>query len=165
MFKLISIFIWLIILPVLLFAQDPLTVDSKYINFEINQMPFISGGYFLQDNLVLEAGVGLSFDGEIKSNGFGIKLGLDKYTGNDRLTPFFGGYSRFEINPNSLEQTFWKGSRLIFGGHWGLNLFLLKNLSVAGSIGAELQLNSPKDDNSSSKLSTLTSGVKIRFFF
>jgi hypothetical protein len=165
MSRFMIVILGLVLIPIFLFAQDPLSVGSKYIDFEINRMPFISGGYFLQDNFALEAGVGFAFDGEINSNGLGIKLGLDKYIGGDRLSPFVGGYSRFEINPNALGQTFWKGSRIIFGGHWGLNLFLLKNLSIAGSVGAEFQINSPKDEDSSSSFSTFTSGVKVRFFF
>ena len=167
MSKLFICIITVLIAPLILFAQDPFSVGSKYLDFEINRRPFISGGYFLQDNFALEAGVGVAFDGEINSNGLGIKLGLDKYTGSDRLSPFVGGYTRFEINPNALGQTNWKGSRITFGGHWGLNLFLLKNLSLAGSLGAEFQINAPKpeDEDSSSSFSTFTSGLKVRFFF
>ena len=167
MSKLFISIVVVLIAPLILFAQDPLSVSSKYLDFEINRIPFISGGYFLQDNFALEAGVGVAFDGEINSNGLGIKLGLDKYTGSDRLSPFVGGYTRFEINPNALGETNWKGSRITFGGHWGLNLFLLKNLSLAGSLGAEFQINAPKpeDEDSSSSFSTFTSGLKVRFFF
>ena len=165
MSKLFISIVVVLIAPLILFAQDPLSVSSKYLDFEINRIPFISGGYFLQDNFALEAGIGVAFNGEINSNGLGIKLGLDKYTGSDRLSPFVGGYTRFEINPNALDQTFWKGSRITFGGHWGLNLFLLKNLSLAGSLGTEFQINAPKDEDSSSSFSTFTSGLKVRFFF
>ena len=77
MSKLFISIVVVLIAPLILFAQDPLSVSSKYLDFEINRIPFISGGYFLQDNFALEAGVGVAFDGEINSNGLGIKLGLD----------------------------------------------------------------------------------------
>ena len=146
-------------------GQDSLSVNSKYINFEFDRGPMISAGYFLQQGLALEAGIALAFDGEINSNGLGIRLGLDKYFTQTRLSPFAGGYVRFDINPNAFDATIWKGSRLIFGGHWGLNYFILKNLSLAGAIGGELALNSPKDLDNSSELSSFTSAIKIRFFF
>jgi hypothetical protein len=161
--------IWVVIviclLPGFLLSQDSLQMNQKYINFEINRTPFITAGYFLQDGLALEAGIGLAFDGEISSNGLGLKVGLDKYFGAGRLTPFAGGYVLFEINPNALSTASWKGSRLSFGGQWGLNYFIMDNLAIAGSIGGELLLNSPKDDSNSSKLTSFSSGIKFRFFF
>jgi hypothetical protein len=153
----------LITIPLL--AQDSLQINQKYINFEINRTPLISAGYFLQDQLALEAGIGLAFDGERDSNGLGIRLGLDKYFSSERLSPFAGGYVLFEINPDALASAGWKGSRITFGGQWGLNYFILKNLAVAGSIGGELLLNSPKDLDNSTKLTSFTSGLKFRFFF
>lgn len=157
--------ILILLIPFLVSAQDPLQLNSKYINFEIDRIPIISAGYFLQDGLALEAGVGFAFDGGVNSNGLAIRLGLDKYLDGERLVPFIGGYTRFDINPNALRQAAGKGSRLIFGGHWGLNFFVLKKLSLAGTIGAELQLNSPKGDDSSTNFTTLTSGIRVRFFF
>jgi hypothetical protein len=159
------IIIALAILPGFLFSQDSLRMNQKYINFEINRTPFLTAGYFLQDGLALEAGIGLAFDGEISSNGLGLKIGLDKYFGAARLTPFAGGYVLFEINPNALSTTSWEGSRLTFGGQWGLNYFILHNLAIAGSIGGELLLNSPKEESNSSKFTSFTSGIKFRFFF
>ena len=50
-------------------------------------------------------------------------------------------------------------------GHWGLNYFILNNLSLAGAIGGELALNSPKDLDNSTELSSFTYAIKIRFFF
>jgi hypothetical protein len=161
----IWLMIVLVVCPGFLFAQDSLLMNQKYINFEINRTPFISAGYFLQDGLALEAGVGLAFDGEISSNGLGLRIGLDKYFGNNRLTPFAGGYVLFEINPNALSSTSWEGSRLTFGGQWGLNYFVLSNLAIAGSIGGEFLLNSPKEADNSTKLTSFTSGIKFRFFF
>ena len=161
--------IWILavicLLPGFLLSQDSLQMNQKYINFEINRTPFITAGYFLQDGLALEAGIGLVFDGEISSNGLGLKVGLDKYFGTTRLTPFAGGYVLFEINPNALSSASWEGSRLSFGGQWGLNYFILDNLAIAGSIGGELLLNSPKDVDNSSKLTSFSSGIKFRFFF
>ncbi len=154
-----------LMLPGFLFAQDSLQMNQKYINFEINRTPFITAGYFLQDGLALEAGIGLAFDGEISSNGLGLKIGLDKYFGAARLTPFAGGYVLFEINPNALSTVNWEGSRLTFGGQWGLNYFVLDNFAIAGSIGGELLLNSPKEASNSTKLTSFTSGIKFRFFF
>jgi hypothetical protein len=162
-------FLWiviiLVIIPGFLFSQDSLLMNQKYVNFEINRTPFISAGYFLQDGLALEAGIGFAFDGEINSNGLGLRIGLDKYFGSTRLTPFAGGYVLFEINPNALSSASWEGSRLTFGGQWGLNYFVLDNLAIAGSIGGELLLNSPKDTGNSSKFTSFTSGIKFRFFF
>jgi hypothetical protein len=155
----------ILVVPNLLTAQNSLQQNSKYINFDMNRTPFVSGGFFLRNNLALEAGVGLAFNGENNSNGLGIRLGLDKFSNGDQLVPFFGGYVRFDINPNSLGDTYWKGSRLILGSHWGLNYFVIKNFGLAGTIGAELHLNSPKDGDSSTNFSSLTSGIKLRFFF
>jgi len=164
-----KLIIWVVVviclLPGFLLSQDSLQMNQKYINFEINRTPFITAGYFLQDGLALEAGIGLAFDGEISSNGLGLKVGLDKYFGAARLTPFAGGYVLFEINPNALSSASWEGSRLSFGGQWGLNYFILDNLAIAGSIGGELLLNSPKNDSNSSKLTSFSSGIKFRFFF
>jgi hypothetical protein len=42
---------------------------------------------------------------------------------------------------------------------------VLGNLSLAGTIGGEIALNSPKDAGNSSNLTSFTSGLKIRFFF
>jgi len=159
------IFICLLVLPVFLLAQDSLLVNQKYLNFEINRTPLISAGYFLQNRLALEAGIALAFDGERDSNGLGIRLGLDKYFGAAKLTPFAGGYVLFEINPDALSTAGWDGSRLTFGGQWGLNYFILNNLAIAGTIGGELLLNSPKDQDNSTKLTSFTSGLKFRFFF
>jgi hypothetical protein len=155
----------ILILPNFLIAQDSLKADTKYINFEIDRMPIISGGYFLQDGLALEAGIALGFNGENNSNGLGLKVGLGKYFSPNKLSPLAGGYVRFDINPNAFGATGWKGSRIIFGGQWGLNYMLLSNLSLAGTIGGELALNSPKDAGNSSNLTSFTSGLKIRFFF
>jgi hypothetical protein len=163
--KVIIFFLLLLILPAITNAQDSLKANLKYINFEINRVPLISGGYFLQDGLALEAGIALAFDGESNSNGLGIKVGLDKYFSQAKLSPLAGGYVRFDINPNAFGATGWKGSRIIFGGQWGLNYMVFSNLAVAGTIGGELSLNSPKDDTNSSNLSSFTSGLKIRFFF
>jgi hypothetical protein len=146
-------------------AQKPYQMGTKYLNFEIEKMPFIGGGYFLQDELALEAGVGLAFIEEVNSNGLGLRLGLDKYQTGDRLSTFWGGYIKFEINPNALSQTNWKGSRLGLGGHLGLNLLILENFSVAGTLGGELFLNSEKDGDDSTNFSTFTSGLKARLFF
>ncbi len=158
-------FIFLAVFPVYLSAQDSLLVNQKYINFEINRTPLISAGYFLQNGLALEAGIGLAFDGERDSNGLAIRIGLDKYFGTAALTPFAGGYVLFEINPDALSSAGWNGSRLTFGGQWGLNYFILDNLAIAGTIGGELLLNSPKDLDNSTKLTSFTSGLKFRFFF
>jgi hypothetical protein len=161
--------LWLFIIPWLFISngitQDSLLVGNKYLNFEINSTPFISGAYFLRDMLALEAGVGFSFNGENDSNGLGIRLGLDKYLQARRLSPFAGGYVKFEINPNALEQAGWKGSRLSLEGHWGLNLFLFQNFSAAGTLGAELIFNSPKEGDDSTTLASMTSSIKFRFFF
>jgi hypothetical protein len=147
------------------FAQDSLSVNTRYLNFEISRTPFVSGGYFLQNRLALEAGIGFNFDGESGDNGLGIRLGLDHYLATSRLSPFVGGYMMFEINPNVFQETFWNGSRLIFGGQWGLNLFILDHFAVAGSLGAELILNSPKEGDNSTSFTSMTSGLKMRFFF
>jgi hypothetical protein len=159
------LFAALLMIPNFIMAQDSLKANTKYVNFEINRVPIISGGYFLQDGLALEAGIALAFDGEINSNGLGIKLGMDKYFSQAKLSPLAGGYVRFDINPNAFGGISWKGSRIIFGGQWGLNYLVLDNLALAGTIGGELTLNSPKDDSNSSNLSSFTSGLKIRFFF
>jgi len=161
----LGVVIVFLVVPGFLSAQDSLQMNQKYINFEINRTPFISAGYFLQNGLALEAGIGIAFDGEISSDGLGLKIGLDKYFGATRLTPFAGGYVLFEINPNALSSASWKGSRLTFGGQWGLNYFILDNFAIAGSIGGEFLLNSPKENDNSTKLTSFTSGLKFRFFF
>lgn len=163
--KIIFAFFLLFLGWVVVLGQPQFQAEKKYLNFEINTTPFLTGGYFLRDKLALEAGIGLAFMGENETNGFGLRIGLDKYSPTEHLSPFFGGYAKFEINPNALNETFWKGSRLAFGGHWGLNYFILKNFAIAGAIGLELHLNSPKDGDNSANITTITSGLKARFFF
>lgn len=161
--------VWLLIIALLFIsngiAQDSLLAGSKYLNFEINNTPFISGAYFLQNLLALEAGIGFSFNGESDSNGLGIRLGLDKYLQAKRLSPLLGGYVKFEINPDALQEAGWNGSRLSLEGHWGLNLFIFQNFSAAGTLGAELIFNSPKEGDDSTTLTSMTSSIKFRFFF
>lgn len=152
-------------LPVFLFAEEPLEMSSKYLGVTMNPSPIISGGYFLQKNLALEAGVGFAFSGEENANGLAIRLGLDKYLGKGHLVPFLGAFTRFDINPNAVNNADWKGSRLTLGGHWGLNYFIFEQLSVAATFGAQLQMNSPKNKNSSTNFSSFTSGIQLRFFF
>lgn len=147
------------------FSQDSLSTGDKYLNFEINRTPFISGGYFIQNRLALQAGIGFSFNGENDSNGLGIQLEVDKYLRGGRLSPLLGGYVRFDINPNALDEAGWEGSRMFLGGHWGLNLFLWKNFAAAGMSGVELIFNSPERGNDSTVLTSLASSVKFRFFF
>ncbi|MBN2364681.1 MAG: hypothetical protein EH225_00900 [Calditrichaeota bacterium] len=154
----------LLLFAIQLPAQDSLEVHSRYLNFEVNKTPFISGGYFLQDLVALEAGIGFTLDGERDSNGLGIRLGVDRYFTEKRISPFAGGYILFEINPNVFGETAWKGSRLNFGGHWGVNVFVLKELAIAGKIGVELQLNSPKEGNNSTSFTSMTSGFQVRIF-
>jgi len=146
-------------------AQDSLSAGNKYLNFEMNSTPFLSGAYFLQDLLALEAGIGFSFNGESNSDGLGIRLGLDKYLQARRLSPLVGGYVMFEINPNALETAGWEGSRISLEGHWGLNLFIFQNFAAAGTLGGELIFNSPEDRDDSTTLTSLTSSIKFRFFF
>jgi hypothetical protein len=146
-------------------TQDSLSAGDKYLSFEMNRTPYISGAYFLQNKLALEAGIGLSFNGESDSDGLGIRLGLDKYLQVRRLSPLVGGYVKFEINPDALEQAGWQGSRLSLGGHWGLNLFIFQNFAAAGTLGAELIFNSPKKGDDSTNLTSMTSSIKFRFFF
>ncbi len=146
-------------------GQEYYQPNTKYVNFTIERVPLISGGYFLQPGLALEAGVGFAFNGEQDSDGLSVRLGMDKYFRNDRLSPLAGGFLRFDINPNALEETYWEGSRMIIGGHAGLQYFLLKQLALAGRIGLELKLNSPKNGADSTTFSTFTSGLSIRFFF
>ncbi len=163
--KIMFVFFLLLLDWVVVMGQAQFQAEKKYLNFEINTTPYITGGYFLRDKLALEAGIGLAFMGENETNGFGLRIGLDKYSPAEHLSTFFGGYAKFEINPNALAETFWKGSRLSFGGHWGLNYFILKNFAVAGTIGLELHLNSPKDGDNSANVTTITSGLKARLFF
>lgn len=147
------------------FAQDSLSAGDKYLTFEVNRSPFISGGYFIQDRLALQAGVGFSFNGEDDSNGLGIQLGIDNYLQGGRLAPLLGGYIRFDINPSALGEKTWKGSRVFLGGHWGLNLFLWKNFAAAGTLGVELIFNSPERGNDFTVFTSVASSVKFRFFF
>lgn len=147
------------------FARDSLSTGDKYLNFEINRTPFISGGYFIQNRIALQAGIGFSFNGEDDSNGLGIQLGVDKYLQGGRLSPLLGGYLRFDINPNAFGEAGWEGSRVFLGGHWGLNLFLWKNFAAAGMLGVELIFNSPERGNDSTVFTSLASSVKFRFFF
>jgi len=151
--------------PIFLLAQSSLPTGSKYINFEIDRTPIISGGYFLQNGLALEGGVGIAFNGEMESNGMALRVGLDKYLKQEQASPFIGGYARFDINPNALYTPGWKGSRLSLGGQLGLNFFVIKRLAIAGAVGGEIQLNSPKNRDSSINLVSFTSGVKLRYFF
>ncbi len=160
----ILILIFMIIFFSFLPAQDSLEVNSTYLNFEINRTPFISGGYFLQNLVALEAGVGFTLDGESNDNGLGIRLGVDRYFTQARISPFAGGYILFEINPNVFGETGWDGSRLSFGGHWGVNIFVLKNIALAGKVGLELQLNSPKEGDNSTTFTSMTSAIQLRMF-
>ncbi len=159
--------LWLVILviPAFLLAQGPLLTGSKYINFEIDRTPMISGGYFLQNGLAIEGGVGIAFNGEMESNGMALRMGLDKYFSSEQASPFIGGYARFDINPNALYTAGWKGSRLSLGGQMGVNIFIIKRLAVAGAVGGEIQFNSPKNRDSSLNLVSFTSGIKLRYFF
>ena len=161
--------VWLLFTALLLVSngvtQGYLSAGDRYLSFEMNHTPYISGAYFLQNSLALEAGVGLSFNGESDSDGLGIRLGLDKYLQVRQLSPLLGGYVKFEINPDALEQSGWQGSRLTLGGHWGLNLFIFQNFAAAGTLGAELIFNSPKQGDDSTTLTSMTSSIKFRFFF
>jgi hypothetical protein len=160
--RMIVVFIFLFYTGVM--SQPPFQANQKYLSFEITTTPYLSGGYFLQDKLALEAGIGLAFMGEDNSNGFGLSLGLDMYSPGEPLTTFWGGNVKYEINPNALDEAFWEGSRLSLGGHWGVNIFVVKSFAVAGIIGLEFQLNSPKDVDNSTNLTTFTSGLKARLF-
>ncbi len=151
--------------PISLLGQEYFQTNSKYVNFTIERVPLIAGGYFLQPGLALEAGVGFAFNGEQDSDGISVRLELDKYFRNTQLTPFAGGFLRFDINPNAIGETYWEGSRMIIGAHAGLQYFLLKQLALAGRLGLELKLNSPKNGNDSTAFSTFTSGLSIRFYF
>ena len=146
-------------------AQDSLRAGTRYLAFEIDRSPYISGGYFLQDLLALEAGVGFIFNGETDTNALGIKLELDKYFNARRLTPLAGGYARFEINPDALGDRPGEGSGVTLGGHWGLHFLILPNFSVAGTVGAELLINTPKEGDNTTTFTSFTSGLKFRFLF
>ena len=155
----------ILFVPILLMAQSTLPAGAKYVNFEVDRTPLISAGYFLQNGLALEAGGGVAFNGEMKSNGLALRVGLDKYLKQKQSSPFIGGYARFDINPNALYAAGWKGSRLTLGGQLGLNVFIIKQLAVAGAVGGEIQLNSPRNRDSSVNLVSFTSGIKLRYFF
>lgn len=156
---------FLLLLPAVGQAQIPTQAGNKYVEFELQTSPFLSGGYFLKDNLALSAGVALALNGELNSNGFSLRLGMDRYLSNARLAPVVGGYARFDINPNSLGSASYKGALFVLGGYWGLNYFLLPNLAVGGNLGGEFQFNSPKNADSSVNLLTITSAIRIKFFF
>ncbi len=158
-------FILLCVFPLFVFAQQPLEQGSKYINFEIDRTPLISGGYFIISGIALDAGIGLAFNGDVDANGLALRLGVDQYWGEGSLIPFYGGFLRFDVNPNALGSAGWKGSRFVLGGQWGISYFLLKQLAIAGSIGAELQLNSPENSGDSTNFTSFTSGLKVRFYF
>lgn len=152
-------------LPALLTAQPATQAGNKYVELELQSSPFISGGYFLKPQLALSAGVAVAFNGELESNGFSLRLGMDRYLSTAKLTPVLGGYARFDINPNSLGSAGYKGAMFILGGYWGLNYFVLPNLAVGGNLGGEFQFNSPENADSSVNLLTITSGIRIKFFF
>lgn len=159
---LISIFLCI---PAWSRAQDQMQMNTVYVNFELDRTPLISGGYFLRDELALEVGAGLAFNGEKDSNGLAIQIGMDKYMRGDNLFPFMGGFTRFEINPNALNRASWKGSRFLFGGRFGLAVMTVKNLAVAGAVGGEFQFNSPDQGDSSLNFFSFSSSVQLRLFF
>jgi len=147
------------------FSQEPFQAGQKYIQVSVEKSPTIAGGYFLSSNTALHVGFSFRANGEISSTGLGIQLGMDKYLQNKDLTPFMGGTLKFEINPVAYGGSFWEGSRITLNGYWGLNYFPFKNLSLAGRVGGELQINSPKFLEDSINLGTFTSSVEIRFYF
>ncbi|MFZ0390505.1 MAG: hypothetical protein WAN36_08590 [Calditrichia bacterium] len=169
--KIWTVYLFVIAFCVTLQAQDrgalvaPFEEGSTYLGFEVDRSPLISGGYFLRPQLALNGAFGLALNGQQNSNGFSLKFGLDSYTNSRKIAPFVGGYTRFDINPNAFGWTAWEGSRFLIGGHWGLHLQLMDELAVSGTIGGELQLNSPEQGDNSTNLVSFRSGLNLRYYF
>lgn len=49
------------------------------------------------------------------------------------------------INPVAYVAEGYKGSQIILDGHWGIHLFVIKGLAIAGKLGLEVVFDSPKD--------------------
>ena len=146
-------------------GQNYFQSGNKYASFEVSKSPAIRGGYFFSDRSAINLGIILHVDGQQATTGFGLQLGFDRYTRFAVLTPFFGGGISYSINPNAFGGESYKGSQVVLDGHWGIHLFVIKGLAIAGKLGAEIIFDSPKDRDSTVSFKTFSSGLEIRFFF
>lgn len=146
-------------------AQNYFESGNKYVSFEVNRSPVISGGYFFGDRSAINMGIVLHVNGQQETTGFGLQMGFDRYMRFAVLTPFWGGGARFSINPVAFTDEGYKGSQIILDGHWGIHLFLIKGLAIAGKLGLEVVFDSPKDNDTTVSFRTFSSGLEIRFFF
>jgi hypothetical protein len=161
-------FMALLFLFVLTFSglgQNYFQGGNKYVSFEVSRSPAISGGYFFDDRSAVNMGIILHANGQKKTTGFGLQLGFDRYMRFAVLTPFFGGGVRFSINPNAYGGESYKGTQIILDGHWGIHLFVIKGLAIAGKIGGEVVFDTPKKQDTTISFKTFSSGLEIRFFF
>lgn len=146
-------------------AQNYFQQGNRYINIEIDSQARVGGGYFIGDRLVLNGSAGLNIDGRRKISSFAISMGLDYYTRYAILAPFWGGRVGFESNPGAFGASYSKGSRILFNGHWGINLFVIRDFSIAGKIGATILLDNPNGEDASTSFRSFSSGLEIRLFF
>jgi hypothetical protein len=146
-------------------GQNYFQSGNKYAGFEVNRSPVISGGYFFNDRSAINVGFILHANGQQKTTGFGLQLGFDRYMRFAVLTPFFGGGMKFSINPNAYGGENYKGTQFILDGHWGIHLFVIKGLAIAGKIGGEIVFDTPKNTDTTISFKTFSSGLEIRFFF
>ena len=146
-------------------GQNYFQSGNKYASFEVSRSPAISGGYFFNDRSAVNMGIILHANGQEKTTGFGLQVGFDRYTRFAVLTPFFGAGMKFSINPNAFGGEDYKGTQFILEGHWGIHLFVIKGLAIAGKIGGEVVFDTPKNSDTTISFKTFSSGLEIRFFF
>lgn len=146
-------------------GQNYFQSGNKYASFEVSKSPAIRGGYFFSDRSAVNLGIILHANGQIETTGFGLQLGFDRYTRFAVLTPFFGGGISYSINPNAYDGEDYKGSQIVLDAHWGIHLFVIKGLAIAGKLGAEVIFDSPKNSDTTVSFKTFSSGLEIRFFF
>lgn len=158
-------FMTLILLPIMAQANPNFQQGDRYLQLEVIASPVVSMGYFLQNNFALTGGVTLALNGDIDVNGFGLQIGFDRYQNGNRVAPFVGGRIMFDINPVAYGSAGWRGSRISFLGHLGINYFVAEQISLSGRAGLLVQANSPKNRSDSLNLMSFTSGVEIKIFF
>lgn len=124
---------------------------------------FISGRYFIYDELAVLGGTGFNIQGGDRSESdFGLFVGLRRYFTSGDVAVFGGGEAGYAVHGEEGSEN--DSGLFTVEGNLGAEYFLDPQFSIEGSVGVGLRLGKVAKDDVYS-LGTFTHAVSANFYF
>ena len=137
---LVSLFLFPVLFPAMASAEHSLEAGKKALSFALPSGggALVGGTYFLSQREAVHVDFGYSVtipDGGDKIGGFSIVPAYIKYLSVGRMATFVKGAANISKVPGV---SFSDALTLDLGGFFGVEFFLLPQLSISGEIGAAI---------------------------